>query len=116
MRRITDFRIGREINDCAPLVGPQMGRDLPGGQITRSSVQPSIEKYFASRMGRNSNRANMSHPKRGAARDRHEREGGMRWTRAASGARKRVGPMTLKRTAKSCGAGAADLKFLQRLR
>src|SRR5436190_1205925 len=57
---------------------------LPDGQITDRSeipVQPSREKYFASPNTQIKLIVSLSHPARGAYRDRHGRWDGMRWTR-----------------------------------
>jgi hypothetical protein len=52
----------------------------PVGQI---SVQPLAQKYFAFAVGQITDLTPRVSPERGAARDRHERCGGMRWTRNA---------------------------------
>jgi hypothetical protein len=49
---------------------------LPDGQITGKAVQPRLQKYSASRSGRNSSITRAVPPERGAYRDRHGRGAG----------------------------------------
>jgi hypothetical protein len=75
----------------------------PANQQTK--VQPFNKKYFASRFGRH-RFIDSSRPAslRGAARDRQETRGGMRWTRVAQATN-----APIPRTAKSCGPDAPTL-------
>src|SRR5262245_27084779 len=50
-------------------------------QINQKPVQPSSQKHFPSVVGQISDLNPPVSPERGAGRDRHERCGGMRWTR-----------------------------------
>jgi hypothetical protein len=55
--------------------------DLPDGQITDFPVQPCSQKYFASPFGRNSFMDSAVPSRKRGVGHRHERWGGMRWTR-----------------------------------
>jgi hypothetical protein len=67
-----------------PLKRDQL-RDLPDGQISRFAVQPLSEKYFASRVGRNSSRGVVVlYPSEGRFAIVTNVGCGMRWTRAMS--------------------------------
>src|ERR1700722_20873712 len=64
--------------------GSLAATDLPDGQISDFPVQPSSEKYFAFRFGRNSNRASaVPHPSEGRFAIVTDVGRGMRWTLAA---------------------------------
>src|SRR5271163_3787286 len=85
--------------------GSLAATDLPDGQISDFPVQPSGEKYFAFRFGRNSNRASAVPPSpegRFAIGTNVGR--GMRWMRSWQ-ATNGIDP----RTAKSCGADISTL-------
>ena len=76
------------------------GKSLP---IFRNSVKPENQKYSAFLVGQISGIGPPVSPERGAARDRHERCGEMRWTPES---RRRTWP---RRTAKTCGPDAPTL-------
>src|SRR5579863_2803526 len=85
--------------------GSLAATDLPDGQISDFPVQPFGKKYFASRIGRNSNRAiavPASHEGRFAIVT--DVGCGMRWTRSCQ-ATNGIDP----RTAKSCGPDISTL-------
>jgi hypothetical protein len=65
---------------------------------------PSRKNIPLTLSGKSALSARPSHPIRGAARDRHERCGGMRWTRALA-----IDERLNARTAKSCGPDAPTL-------
>ena len=54
------------------------GKSLP--QSAERAVQPFVQKYFGFSETQIRRIIRLSHPTRGAARDRHETRGGMRWT------------------------------------
>ena len=92
----------------APRQFREIRRFCPTGKSVKSCLVP-FEKIFL--FFRTANQlSNFSRPTRdrGVSRSSRTRDG-MRWTRAASGMRKRAGRKRWLRTAKSCGPGAATL-------
>jgi hypothetical protein len=55
--------------------------DLPDRQFVEMRVQPSLQKYSASPFGRNSSSDSAIPSIERGVGHRHERRGGMRWTR-----------------------------------
>src|SRR5664279_6366192 len=85
----------------------QVKSDLPDGQISELPVQPHLQKYFCFSETQIKLYDSLSRPTEGRWPSSRTR-GGMRWTRAASGARRdrRAGFRERSRCAQTNGAEA----------
>jgi len=74
-------RLGGVQHDLACDVPAHQSRCHPSGKSRQQLVQSPLRKYSPFVLTQISSFLRLSHPARGAARDRHETRGGMRWPR-----------------------------------